>query len=479
MRWCRAEALTRPLRRRQHLARIFGAVDAPRRVEAHVAIAARRDPFAEVLEQRHTPARRGLAIPEQRIEALVLAAPSLLARILVLDELAAHPDVRETVEHVRLGARAVAPGAADLLVVRLDAARQIGVEHVAHVRLVDPHPEGDGGDDDHTRLAHEHVLVLLARLGVHPRVIGKRADPARRKQRRRLLGLLPRQAVDDAARALVAGDERLQLPLPVALHLHRERDVRAVEAEHELLDLAAEKLLRDVLARHLVGGRGQRGDRHPGEALAQPAQLRVLGAKRRAPLRDAVGLIDREQRDRQPRKRREHALGHQPFRGHVEQPRLARRGASPRRHVPGALIARVDPVCRDAGELERRDLVPHQRHQRRHHHRETVTDQRRHLEAQRLSRARRHHGQHVAPRQQCLDHCLLARAELLEPEDVGKRPARGAHRRRTTASAAIDRNSWTVSPGRTIRSVCNASDRRSGCQPPALPGHRHSSPGVS
>ena len=39
----------------------------------------------------------------------------------------------------------------------------------------------------------------------------------------------------------------------------------------------------------------------------------------------------------------------------------------------------MDPVGRDAGELERRDLVAHQRHQRGHHHRETVPDQRRHL----------------------------------------------------------------------------------------------------
>ena len=259
-----AEALPGPLRRRHHLARILGAVDAPGRVEAHVAIAARRDPLAEVLDQRHPPARRRLAIPEQRIEALVLAAPVLLARILVLDELAAHPDVGEAVEHVRLGA----PGPSNLLVVRLDAARQVGVEHIAHVRLVDPHAEGDGSDDDHARLGHEHVLVLFARLGVHPRVIGKRSDPGRGEQRRGLLGLLPRQAVDDAALSLVAGDEALQLPLPVALHLHRERDVRAVEAEHELLDLAAEELLGDVLARYLVGGRRERCDRHPGEALA-------------------------------------------------------------------------------------------------------------------------------------------------------------------------------------------------------------------
>ena len=293
-----AEALPGPLHRRQHLACILGAVDAPGRVEAHVAVAARRDSLAEVLEQRHPPARRGLAIPEQRIEALVLAAPAFLARILVLDELAAHPDVGEAVEHVRLRAHPIAPGPSDLLVVRLDAARQLGVEHVAHLRLVDPHAESDGGDDDHARLGHEDVLVLLARLGVHPRVIGKRPDPARGEQRRSLLGLLPRQAVDDAALALVAGDEALQLPLPVALHLHRERDVRAVEPEHELLDISTQAVRMLRL-----------GTRIRGEGGAQAMRVLRLSTQGCADDHDAMLRCAARDSRQAPRARRVRAAG--------------------------------------------------------------------------------------------------------------------------------------------------------------------------
>ena len=79
----------------------------------------------------------------------MLPALALRPRVLFLDELATHSDVVEAVEHVRIGGRAVAPGAADLLIVGLDAARQVGMEDAAHVRLVDPHAEGDGGDDNH------------------------------------------------------------------------------------------------------------------------------------------------------------------------------------------------------------------------------------------------------------------------------------------------------------------------------------------
>ena len=67
------------------------------------------------------------------------------------------------------------------------------------------------------------------------------------------------------ARHLVAGDEAPQLPLPLALHLHRELDVGAVEAEHEVLRLAAEQLLGDVVAGHLVSGRRQSDNGNPGE----------------------------------------------------------------------------------------------------------------------------------------------------------------------------------------------------------------------
>ena len=267
----RAEALAGPVDRRQDLPRVLGAVDALRRIEADIAVAAGLDPLPEILQQRRPPAGRRLAIAEQRVETLVLAALAVGPRILVLDELPAHPDVREPVEHVRLGRPAVAPGAADLLVVGLDAARQVGMEDVAHVGLVDPHAEGDRGDDDHARLGHEKVLVRLAVRRIHAGVVGQRPDPVRGQQRRGLFGLPARQAVDDAALAVMAGDEVAQLPFPVPLHRHRQADVGPVEAEHELLDLAAEQLVHDVVPGHLVGGRRQRGERNAGKERPQPA----------------------------------------------------------------------------------------------------------------------------------------------------------------------------------------------------------------
>jgi hypothetical protein len=53
-------------------------------------------------------------------------------------------DVAEAVGHPRVGGRAVAAGAAGLLVIALDALRQVEVRDEAHVGLVDAHAEGDG-----------------------------------------------------------------------------------------------------------------------------------------------------------------------------------------------------------------------------------------------------------------------------------------------------------------------------------------------
>ena len=411
------------LDRRQDFLRVRGPVDTLGRVKAAVAVAASAGPLAEIVEQCHPAAGRRLAIAQKRVEALVLSALALRPRVLLLDELPPHPDVGEAVEHVRLGGRAVAPGPADLLVVGLDAARQVGVEDVAHVRLVDPHAEGDGGDDDHAGIGHEDVLVRLPLLLLHPCVIGERPNAVGRQHGGGLLGLLAREAVDDAALALVAGDEAPQLTLPLALHLHRELDVGAVEAEHEVLRLAAEQLFGDVVAGHLVGRRRQRRDRDAGEERAQPAQILVFRAEGRAPLRDAVGFVDGEEFHRQAVERRQHALGHQPFRGHVEKPRLARRGAAPGRDIVGAAVRRVDAVRRDPGEPERGDLVLHERDQRRHHHREPVHDQRGNLEAERFARARRHHRERAAPGQQGFYRCFLAGPKILEPEDLPQHSA--------------------------------------------------------
>ncbi len=102
---------------------------------------------------------------------------------------AEHVGVR--VEEHAVGGDAVAPGAADLLVVRLERARHVAVDHVADVRLVDAHPERDRRDHDVAVVVAEGVLRAGPHVRLQPSVVGERGDPRLAQVLRGALGALP------------------------------------------------------------------------------------------------------------------------------------------------------------------------------------------------------------------------------------------------------------------------------------------------
>jgi len=100
----------------------------------------------------------------------------------------------------------------------------------AHVRLVDAHAEGDGGDDDHAILVDEAVLIGLAGARVQPGMIGQRADAGLVQRLRRVLDLRARQAIHDTGIVRMAlVDEGLQLLLRIRLVDDLVFDVGPVE----------------------------------------------------------------------------------------------------------------------------------------------------------------------------------------------------------------------------------------------------------
>ena len=232
---------------------------------------------------------------------------------------------------------------------------------------------------------------------------------------RHLLDRVAGQAVDDPrlARMLVA-DEAQQLLARLALLDDPVADVGAVEAGHEHARLGQQSLL-DLVARRRVGGGGQRDARHLRESLAQQAELAVFGAEVVAPLRHAVRLVDREQRQsgagmhlvEQPQA----ALGQQPLRRDVQQIEFA--GAHPAldRGCLGAAQRAVKEGGAHAEFAERGDLVLHQRDQRRDHHTHARAQQRRDLVGQRLAAAGGHQHQRIAAAGHVLDHLALEAAE--------------------------------------------------------------------
>ena len=105
-------------------------------------------------------------------------------------------------------------------------------------------------------------------------MIGERSDALIGEERRGLLGLLARQAINDAGFSRVLGaDEVEQLPPRVVLFDDAIADVGAVEARHENSRLAQAQALDDFCARLRIRRRGQRDARHPAKALGEDREL--------------------------------------------------------------------------------------------------------------------------------------------------------------------------------------------------------------
>ena len=309
----------------------------------------------------------------------------------------------------------------------------------AHVGLVDAHAEGDGRDHHDAVLLQESVLVAAARALVHAGVVGERAHAAPAEVLGEGLGAQARGAIDDAAFALVAGDELGELAARLVLRLEAERDVRPVERVQEDARPALEQALGDVLARRLVGGRREGEGLDVAERPAGATDRAVLGAEIVPPLRHAMRLVDGEPPDAGVAQARRQALGLEPLRRDEEQAQLLFAQEPP--GLARLVVAGrgVEGRCGDAEAAHLLHLVAHQRDQRRHDDGERAVDDRRQLVAHRLAGAGRHHGKHVLAGEHGGDDLGLAGAEIAVAEDRSERRARGcepvSQRRRPRAAA--------------------------------------------
>ena len=232
-----------------------------------------------------------------------------------------------------------------------------------------------------------------------------------------------------------AGDPRALVGRAAARH-DGEGKVRAIEAGGDPHGLpqpqARDDVRRDL--RRRGGGRGH--ERLRAQPARRVGEAEVVRAEVVAPLRDAVRLVDHEQAhvrglQRLGEARRREALGRD-----VEQAHLAGGGALHHGAVDPRVLLGVDHGGASRGHaLQALDLVLHQGHERRDHHREVVAHQRRQLVAQRLARARGHDDEHVVRRAGARErpHGLrLARAEGLEAEERSQCGVGGVHGGRPT-----------------------------------------------
>ena len=288
----------------------------------------------------------------------------------------------------------------------------------ADVGLVDAHAEGDGGGHHHTILLLEGVLVGVALRLVETGMIGQRIDAGGLQRLGQFLDLAARGTVDDAALGLVAAHEGEHLARGALLGLEGQPEIGPVEASHEDARRHGEQLVDDVVAGRRIGGRGEGESLQPAADLPRHvAQAEIFGAKIVAPLRDAVGLVDRHHRDVALGQHLDRVGPRQPFGRDIEQPELAPAQQAHHAGILGRLVAGVQAAGRNPGRRERPHLVAHQGDQRRHNQGQAGPGDGGKLVAQRLAAAGRHDGQHVLARQHGVDDLFLAGSISVETED--------------------------------------------------------------
>ena len=214
--------------------------------------------------------------------------------------------------------------------------------------------------------------------------------------RRHPLCLRSAAAINDPALPLVPLQKLKQLRRFAHLGRGGQPQIRPMKAGDEHFGTLHSQCRQDVLLGPRVGGRRQGDPRHPGKHIGDPRQLTIFGPKLMPPLRDAMRLVHREQRQRNPRKPIHRAIGQQSLGGDIQQVQL------PLDQVAGdrACLRRIDLGVQRSGVHpnlpKRRHLVVHQRDQWGDDHRCSWPNQGRHLVADALAPAGRHQHQCVA-----------------------------------------------------------------------------------
>ncbi len=255
--------------------------------------------LAEMREQ--APAMRAIgrfAHVKQRIELRPLDLLDRLRRTTFVDHPTALGNIAHAVGHPGVGRQPVAPCPARLLVIGLDARRKIEMGDETHIRLVDPHAEGDGRDENRTFVLEEGILMPVANAPVETGVIGERLNALRRQPFGGVLDLLPAETIDDAARPLMRLEEIAKLRFRIVLADDGVADVRAVEARGKEARVVELRRRRDKIVDRVCGSAvavsaddAVRSGKLP---LQDLAKLQIFRPEVVAPLRAAVRLVDEQ-----------------------------------------------------------------------------------------------------------------------------------------------------------------------------------------
>ena len=171
----------------------------------------------------------------------------------------------------------------------------------AHVRLVDPHAESDGGEGDDAVLAQKTVLIGVAPARVEPRVIDQSLERLFGEIFGEPLGPGARGAIDNAALAPARAQEALQLLSRLVLGGEFQRNIGPVEGMDEDLRLQRRTAVRRFPRASRESAVAVKAMAWTGADFFRAcADQPIFGPEIMAPFADAMGLVHRDARAHLP-----------------------------------------------------------------------------------------------------------------------------------------------------------------------------------
>lgn len=314
---------------------------------------------------------------------------------------------------------AVAAGAAGLLIIPFETFRNVVMDHITHVGLVDPHPERDGRHDYVDLFVQELVLVAGPRRGIHPGMVRSDLDVVGGQQFGQFLDLLAAQAVNDPGLSLVVFDITDNILRGIRLRTDLVEKIRPVERRLEYRSVEHTEVLLNVHLYFRRSRRGQRDQRRLPDLVDDRTNAAVLRAEIVSPFRNTVRLVDRIERYFDFPQEIDVILFGKRFGSEIQQ------FGFPGQHVlfdlrDGRLVQRriqkMGDAVHHAERAHRIDLIFHQRDQRRNDDSHAVHHQRGKLITQRFAASGRHQHERIVPIQHVADHRLLISFEIIESE---------------------------------------------------------------
>ena len=157
---------------------------------------------------------------------------------------------------------------------------------------------------------------------VHAGMIGQRAVAHGGEIGGELFGVPARGTIDDAAVAAMSRDHPGDLGRGIGFRPHRQTQIGPVEGAQEKVRRRGEELFGDFGARRPVRRRRHGDGLDAAERLGDGAQAEIFLAEVMAPLRDAMGFVDRQEIDAGLAQQRRHVRPRQPFRRDIDEPQV-------------------------------------------------------------------------------------------------------------------------------------------------------------